>query len=719
MSARAGELHLVLDDCVRNDRELFYQLLNPERFVDFVPLARDRIRSELSKCEALKLDTSGLFQDPVCVDNRIGSTNVTFRDLDFSDCRTLIGQFAPTALLGQCWLRRYWQAANCHTEVAAALFRVYQASLNPNGRRSDVGAYGILMEKVGIDLPPAASHAFCEHDQLSEPAFHHALLGLCLARCGTDFPGELIGFTLADVFGLSGIFAESLVAQFKALAIADAYQACRIRARPKAMPAVSEALRATFRVCPDIEHGKARIEAGFRLYVAADRQFWSSVLASLRIKPSPADRVLALFRKKARFGRGFHKTTRVGELSLDDWFAGGFEDGSAFLDALAHSAWFDVENPDQSSFFTRVTAPGGSMAGVFTASELETIRNWLKARNTAGAGVAPAEACGSIREPESVRPRRFSGTETPLRTSGPGIRELFFRLVNVHQFPQLLPAARNHVAKCLGFTKLALLLTTRAELKCFPFSHAAFENRIESIYRRQIDAYRPLHGTPRLGREVWAWIIMQFAPTVLVDGCWLQNMNDPGIENCPLSDSLWKIYADEIGHGDSRSNHPLIYRHLLKSLSFDLPAIDDAAFVNHKNFIAGSFDIPVYLLAISQFPCTFLPELIGINLAIELSGLGGSYLRLAETLDYWGIDSMIVRVHQSADNMASGHAAIAKTAVGQYLDHVLSLNGERARENHWQRIWLGFVSMRIVPLRFLGNLAWRYLTGRANPGFPI
>ncbi|MGH8553088.1 MAG: iron-containing redox enzyme family protein, partial [Methylococcales bacterium] len=385
-------------------------------------------------------------------------------------------------------------------------------------------------------------------------------------------------------------------------------------------------------------------------------------------------------------------------------------DGPAFLDALAKSPWFDFSHPEKSLFFTRVTAPEGRMAGVFTPGELDLVRDWLEARRDERFEIVVSKLSEKIPVPDSRLRATGAKPVNPAARVKPSLREMFFQLVNIDNFPEILPAARHYIETCLGFTKLALRLSRNPELKVFNFTHGAFQSRIDSIYRRQVDAYRPLQGKPRLDRACWIMILKQFAPTVLVDGCWLQHIHDPGMSHCPVADALWQIYAEEIGNGDRRLNHPVIYRNLLESLELDLPAIDDPHFANHSDFIAGAFDIPVYLLAISEFPRSFLPELIGVNLAIELSGLGGAYLKIAESLDYWGIDSTIVRIHQSADNMACGHSAIARSVTGRYLDFILSLNGERIMQEHWQRIWLGFVSMRIVPMRFIGLLAWRYLT---------
>jgi Iron-containing redox enzyme len=710
MRTPSPNLSATPDDPRPADRELFYDLLDSERYVEFVPLARARVTAEISQSPADGMDFSRLFGAAGYLDRPFVSTAEIPADLGEDDCRALILQFAPSALLGQCWLQRYAQAANCDTDLTSALFRIYRAGLNPDGRKSAVEPYRVLMRQAGIDLPPMNSHAFCTQDQLSGSAFRLALVRLCLARCAAEFTGELIGFTAADVLGVSGIFSEPLLRRFKDLGFSDEYQAARMRANKMAETSVRDAVNRYLKAGSATEQRQRRIQNGFALYVAADRRFWFAILDRIRQHQSPSDRVLTLFRKKAHYGFGLHRAITIGGTSLDDWLSGGLADGPAFLEALAQSEWFDLLNPTNSAFFTRVTAPDGPMQGVFTPDELNTVRDWLEFRKTAGREGAVPELCAPVPAQPLPSLAAPSTGVCPRLT----LREMFFRLVNVDEHPEIRPAARNYIERCLRYTKVAIFLSRNPELQWFRFSHAAFGARIDSIYRRQVDGYRPLHREPRLNRLDWTGVIKQFAPTVLVDGCWLQNINDPGMENCPVSDPLWKIYADEIGNGQPSANHPVIYRKLLESLGIDLPAISDPDFANHKDFIPGAFDIPVYLLAVSQFPRSFLPELIGINLAIELSGLGGSYLKLAESLDYWGIESTIVRVHQAADNMASGHSAIARLVVGRYLDDVLSKNGERAMQVHWRRIWLGFVSIRIVPLRFIAYLTGRYVATKAG-----
>jgi hypothetical protein len=96
-------------------------------------------------------------------------------------------------------------------------------------------------------------------------------------------------------------------------------------------------------------------------------------------------------------------------------------------------------------------------------------------------------------------------------------------------------------------------------------------------------------------------------------------------------------------------------------------------------------------------------------MAIELSGLGRVYLRLAEELKFWGINPAIVNVHISIDNVASGHAALAKKAIRLYLDEILAACGEAEMQKQWRRIYTGYRSLQIAGSRFKVALVINYL----------
>jgi hypothetical protein len=114
-------------------------------------------------------------------------------------------------------------------------------------------------------------------------------------------------------------------------------------------------------------------------------------------------------------------------------------------------------------------------------------------------------------------------------------------------------------------------------------------------------------------------------------------------------------------------------------------------------------------MAISQFPNEFLSELLGLNMAIELSGLGKVYLRLADELRYWGINPAIVNLHTTIDNTASGHAALAQQAIALHLDSVAANAGEAHMQQHWRRVYTGYCSLHSAAAFFKWALVGRYL----------
>jgi hypothetical protein len=96
---------------------------------------------------------------------------------------------------------------------------------------------------------------------------------------------------------------------------------------------------------------------------------------------------------------------------------------------------------------------------------------------------------------------------------------------------------------------------------------------------------------------------------------------------------------------------------------------------------------------VGRFPRTYLPEVMGLNLAMELSGVGGSYRKARMGLEAWGYSTRFVDVHNTIDNVSAGHSAWAADAIDSYLSGLRMTQGEGALGETWERVRVGYRSL--------------------------
>ncbi|WP_280341816.1 iron-containing redox enzyme family protein [Pseudomonas sp. BN607] len=147
------------------------------------------------------------------------------------------------------------------------------------------------------------------------------------------------------------------------------------------------------------------------------------------------------------------------------------------------------------------------------------------------------------------------------------------------------------------------------------------------------------------------WFLQQVAPTKAVDGAWLhsalRHWHDPRYHG------LIRTYLEELGSGDPRCNHVLIYQRLMSRLGCleQLQLEDD-------RYLQGSVQ-----LALGLYGDQFLPEVIGYNLGYEQPPL--HLLITTYELAELGIDGQYFQLHATIDNAASGHAYLSIQALRQ------------------------------------------------------
>lgn len=186
---------------------------------------------------------------------------------------------------------------------------------------------------------------------------------------------------------------------------------------------------------------------------------------------------------------------------------------------------------------------------------------------------------------------------------------------------------------------------------------------------------------------------MQLAPLTLIDGSWLQGFTDYTHASSEVGHLLFSTYWDELGNGEARLNHPLIYREVLREMGVELPPTAAREFAQWPGFREEAFELPVYWLCVGRLPRTFLPEVLGLNVAMELSGVGGGYRRARLALEKYGFSTQFVDIHNTIDNVATGHSAWAADAVDAYLAAVPELLGPGSRTEVWERVRTGYRSL--------------------------
>lgn len=296
-------------------------------------------------------------------------------------------------------------------------------------------------------------------------------------------------------------------------------------------------------------------------------------------------------------------------------------------------------------------------------------------------------------------------------------RDHFHILMNINDHPDYRETAIELAEEYLrlGRELYSEFQTTPSLHQYAPFEYSpvAFDSRLHKIYeieRRKAERFNPASGegtifnSPAQLRQR----ILQLAPFNQLDGSWLRRVVPAG----PIDEvkaRLFEIWMDEMGNGDPAQNHANIYGDLLHAANIYLPPITSLEYAQHPDLHNESYSSPAYQHAIAEFPERYFPELLGMTLYLEWEAV---YLQaMVKLYNYHGYPSIFYDLHVAIDNPIQGHAGKALEAVKLYLDHVRAESGEPEMQQHWRRIWNGYISFK-----FVGSDAWSYRF--ANPQSP-
>jgi len=708
-------------------RKAYYHLVNVEEHPEALPLAYDIVTQRLAeagKSSSTQPAPKNLAEAPdrlAAVLERLASQAGQYsrpwqhdsEDLTRRQVLHYFVQFMPVAFVDGCWLQCALRVATAHTSVGAWMTGLYQHQVRAfvaDPGRHFVGDYRSVYGRLGAPVEEVSSHSFALRTDLREEGFALPIFLLSIAQFTRTFPGEILGVNLAWQFlGLSAFGPDLIRDTSKAfelpsigedLSPPEYLETGRAMAREAALGYLREVGEAGF------AEGWERLLRG----VDAGVQAWSQWFEGTRAAapggpPDPRQEMMDMLWRKAPHARGYHAERQIGGQKIDDFFDPNNFDPNGFLEALAESPWVRVGKSGKSALLGRLIGFGGPMLAVFSPVEQRIIESWIATlppqRGSASVAQAPnggathkphTAVAPTVREELFVQGRGWDAAAFRQRSDRLygkcSVRQLYHYLLNVEFHPDILPLAERFAHDRLE-RSMAMLWKGERPIPSNRYDPEALERWVYKKHREQVDSYRPPDRRPEAPKDAFIETTVQLAPLILIDGGWLQGMASPALIHTTVARMLFHVLVEELGEGKPEEHHANVYRDLLSAMGEDAPPVDSMEFANWPRLYDESFDVPTLWLTISCFPRHFLPEILGLNLAVELAGVGGPYMEARDTLRHFGYPTLFVDVHNAADNVSVGHAAWAMNAIKRYMDEVADRDGPHNVDRVWHRVWTG------------------------------
>ena len=755
LSYESGEPSLDPKSKEVGPRETFYHLVNIDEHPEVLPLARALALEELDGvgdgARQLPVGLTPFDEDAASLDAVLDSLSdwssrfvrpwhQPNEDLTRRQVFHWFLQYIPTALVDGCWLQCALGVSTAHTSIGGRFTGMYAHQVRaylPDPGRHFVGDYRGVYERLGAPLEEVSSHSLVELENLLDAAFELPNFLLSIAQFPRSHLPELLGLNLSwqylDLSAVGPTLIRDVCAAYALPLLGDDLGG------PDFLDKGRELARSATLAFLDDHDASSRVRAWSRVWrgLATGASVWARWFdnvgaAAPQGAPDPRQEMIDLIRRKAPHAVGYHVDKALGDTRIDDRLRPDTFDGAALLDELARSPWIEPGDSDTSAFLKRLVEFGGPMLAVFSPVELEIIKRWIDTlpRDAGETGAASAEM--ELEPDPLVGPTSSHGSSTrnlPVwtvsdfrrrsqkRYGSCSVRDLYYHLVNVEFFPDVLPVAERYARDRLE-RSMAMIQRGVRPIPSRRYDPDALERWVYNKHREQIDSYRTPDARPDVAKGAFIEATVQLAPLILIDGGWLQRMASPPLIHTTVGRMLFHIFFEEVGEGDPEKHHANIYRDLLAAMGEDAPPVVTKEFAHWSRLKNSSFEVPALWLSISCFPRHFLPEILGLNLAVELAGIGGPYMEARDTLRQFGFPTLFVDVHNAADNVAYGHAAWAMNAIKRYLDEVAEREGPHNIDHTWHRVWTGVRSTlpQIGRLRMMAHRMGRRFFGAPDGG---
>ncbi len=597
-------------------------------------------------------------------------------------------QLSPLMRIEGAHLTGVIQLRDVYHASGAALLRIHSRAVGSGDFSQGLAyAFDTDLRKIGVALPELHSSAFVFDPGLGDASFELPLFLLALAQHPYRYYSQTLGVALFFVLvNPLAMFSEHT----------SSFVAAKLASLEQDFDDISTAIIGSVNAVEGCTPEK--VVQGFIAAQTLFTQFCSALKKRVGNSShfSTQTKLLQVIAKLGTCPHGYHKRGRMGGKPIDYWFAPENFNPVSVLKVLAKSPYVVPGVPEKSRLLTELTRPNGPMFRIFSDSDLEVITTWISTLHVSRE-IEPSDAT----EPQIPKKQVNLPSKIPNRGVAKefNLRDLYFRLVNANENSESWGLAYQYATNWLNIhaqniSKGAMRIPFQR------YSHAELDRWLEQQHAQQVRSYQPLEGAPEETKEEVIDSVLQLAPLTLIDGAWLRGFTAPSLINTKVGSILYHIYVDELGNGDIDLHHGNIYRDLVRSMGYDIPVFSSREFSEYKFFEDSSFEVPVFWLSVSLFSRNFMPEILGLNLAMELSGVGGEYRRSGEVLAHYGFSAQFTELHNSIDNVSSGHTAWAIDAIKSHMDEVRQHNGIEGLKAHWLRVWTGYRALRPPQRRF-------------------
>ncbi|HMY67429.1 MAG TPA: iron-containing redox enzyme family protein [Leptospiraceae bacterium] len=630
-----------------------------------------------------------------------------------SEKETLI-HFTPSAFLYGSWLLPLQRIPFSYSETGqTALHSIQLFNGSTDNPIQRVQKYRSILFSQEIYIPSLFSADFIQDRRFTEADFHYAIPSLLFEKCTENDSPEILGYHSAKMFfGLPLCVEQSLPIRWFSTDEENTLSQSAFRMIESVQKKDSEFWR--------------RLWNGVIICILSEEEWIRSL--SFKRKTSLWDRMEEILKSKFEHSSGYHDRIIMDGKSLDEWMRSG--NIRNFLENLSVSDWVVPGNPEKSPLFSSSVSFGGKMFGIFTEKELMTVSGWIsllkenpspqwnssierKYTYNLNIYIKDFDAHTVFRMP-AADSRKIIFHKRKKKSDSLNPRKLMQKLVQKQNFPESVSESRLYIKNMLMKTEKKMNSGKLKKENLIPFQKDTLQNWLKRRMDEQVNKNLPLSGEflgKAVSRADAVWVLLQLAPASLADGGWLQRISSSELSDSAETGILHEIYRDELGSGILDQHHGIIMKNILKECGKELPSIDSDEFYQDKEIIDAAFNMPAYWLSLSEHQKEFFPELLGLNLAVEIAGLGKGYGLMIDFLKFHGINPYFFSLHNTIDNAASGHTALSIRAIQSWTDSVLKLNSDP--EPDWKRIWTGFYSYETaghpLTIAFLKKFGWKVL----------